>query len=195
MKEEKTKASSKQKIIDKSLELFYKQGYIATGINQVIAESGVAKNTFYYYFPSKDDLCVSYLQEMDNIWMEEIKSLINSHKKPKDRLLAPIEFLRKWNERNDFRGCPFLNIASEITDPMSSIRKEVIYHKERYKAIISELVKDIKRQVPDFEKINHKRITEAYFLLSEGAIATCQYSRDTKPFLKAQQSIERLLNP
>lgn len=195
MGKKNTKVSAKQKIIDKALELFYKQGYLATGINQVIAESGVAKNTFYYYFPSKDDLCVHYLQEMDRKWMEEIKALISSHKKPKDRLFAPLEFLQLWNEQSDFRGCPFLNIASEVTDPASGIRKEVVYHKQRFKTIISELVKDMKSFERKLKKIDEKTVTESYFLLSEGAIATCQYSRDTKPFVKARQNIERLLNP
>lgn len=195
MKRKKEKNSAKDRIIDKALELFYRQGYLATGINQVITESGVAKNTFYYYFSSKDELCVAYLQEMDRMWMEEIKALINSYKKPKDRLYAPLKFMQKWNEDNDFRGCPFLNIASEVTDPKSSIRKEVIYHKQGYRTILSELVKDIKSAYEGLSEIDEERITEAFFILSEGAISACQYSRDIKPFISARQNIERLLNP
>ena len=56
MTRDDTQSEARQRIINTALELFYRQGYLATGINQVIAESGVSKNTFYYYFPSKDDL-------------------------------------------------------------------------------------------------------------------------------------------
>ncbi|MEA3125175.1 MAG: hypothetical protein QOD67_2194, partial [Caballeronia sp.] len=34
--------------------LFYRDGIRATGIDRVIAESGVAKKTFYRYYPAKN---------------------------------------------------------------------------------------------------------------------------------------------
>ena len=195
MKKIKTGGNAKQKIIDKALELFYRQGYLATGINQVIAESGVAKNTFYYYFPSKEDLCVSYLQEMDRHWIKLIKAAIHSNKKPLEKLFAPLEFLKRWNHDNKFRGCPFLNIASEVTDPASDIRKEVIYHKEGFKTIIRELVKDLKDSDNKYSDTDVPSVTDAYYLLSEGAIVTSQNFLDVAPFRTARKNIEKLLNP
>ena len=54
-----------ERILAVASELFYRQGYRATGINEVIARSGVAKATFYNHFPSKEDLCLAYLQLID----------------------------------------------------------------------------------------------------------------------------------
>ncbi|GJM15129.1 MAG: hypothetical protein DHS20C13_04560 [Thermodesulfobacteriota bacterium] len=195
MKASRTKSDTRQKIIDKALELFYRQGYLATGINQVIAESGVAKNTFYYYFPSKNDLCVSYLQEIDRNWINSIKTTINSSKKPLDRLFAPLEFLKKWNEDNAYRGCPFLNIVSEITDSSSNIRKETIYHKDGFKTIIRELVKDLKESNKKYFDTDVESVTDAYYLLAEGAIVTSQNYKDNLSFKVARNNIEKLLNP
>ncbi|HVY55518.1 MAG TPA: TetR/AcrR family transcriptional regulator [Thermodesulfobacteriota bacterium] len=195
MARSKTNESAKKRIINKALELFYRQGYSATGINQVIAESGVSKNTFYYYFPSKDDLCVAYLQEMDTLWRKLVKDEISSGKKPLQRLLAPLEFLKKWNQDNKFRGCPFLNIVSEVTDSASNIRREVIYHKDGFKTIIRELVKDFKNSDAKYSDIDVSFVTEAYFLIAEGAIVTSQNYQSTNPFLVARKNIEKLLNP
>ena len=55
--------SSRERIIATANELFYRQGYHQTGINQIIEESGVAKATFYSNFKSKEELCVEYLRE------------------------------------------------------------------------------------------------------------------------------------
>lgn len=195
MKESRSKSDTRQKIIDKAVELFYIQGYLNTGINQVIAESSVAKNTFYYYFPSKDDLCVSYLQEMNRDWMRSIKARINNSKKPLDKLFAPLEFLKKWNKDNEYRGCPFLNIVSEITDSSSNIRKEAIYHKDGFKTIIKELLKDTKDSDKKYSGIDVESLSDAYFLLAEGAIVTSQNYKDLFPFKVARKNIERLLNP
>ena len=51
-----------ERILLTAHDLFYRDGIRATGIDRVIAESGVAKKTFYRYFPSKDDLIVAFLE-------------------------------------------------------------------------------------------------------------------------------------
>ncbi|EOZ2059388.1 TetR/AcrR family transcriptional regulator, partial [Acinetobacter baumannii] len=42
--------SKKEDIINTALELFNQIGYNATGVDKIIAESNVAKMTFYKYF-------------------------------------------------------------------------------------------------------------------------------------------------
>ncbi|MEX2958501.1 TetR/AcrR family transcriptional regulator [Acinetobacter baumannii] len=41
-------------MINTALELFNQIGYNATGVDKIIADSNVAKMTFYKYFPSKE---------------------------------------------------------------------------------------------------------------------------------------------
>jgi AcrR family transcriptional regulator len=43
--------SARDQIISKTCELFENQGYHATGINQIVKESGAPKGSIYYYFP------------------------------------------------------------------------------------------------------------------------------------------------
>lgn len=43
--------SAKQKILETSARLFEKQGYYATGLNEIIRESNIPKGSLYYYFP------------------------------------------------------------------------------------------------------------------------------------------------
>jgi len=43
---------SKQKILEAAARLFEKQGYHATGLNEIIRESGAPKGSLYYYFPT-----------------------------------------------------------------------------------------------------------------------------------------------
>ena len=57
-------------------DLFYKQGYRATGVNEVIEKSGVAKATFYSHFPSKDDLALAYLRQLKDIEIAHVDNTI-----------------------------------------------------------------------------------------------------------------------
>lgn len=59
----KTQKNTKGKIISAAWKLFYEQGYDQTTIDEIIAESGTSKGSFYHYFDGKDALLesLSYL--------------------------------------------------------------------------------------------------------------------------------------
>ena len=56
-------SAARQRILDTAFRLFYAKGIRAVGVDLIIAESGVAKATFYKHFPAKDDLVVAYLDK------------------------------------------------------------------------------------------------------------------------------------
>ena len=134
------KDNPRERIIDTALRLFYEQGYLATGINQIISESQVAKATFYNHFSSKENLCVAYLQARHIIWMEWLKDSVEVHTSTEECLRGVFVFLREWMERCNFRGCAFLNIASEVPTLNNKIRAEVIKHKDDLKLYLRQLI-------------------------------------------------------
>lgn len=46
---------AKQQILEAAARLFEKQGYHATGLNEIVRESGAPKGSLYYYFPEGKD--------------------------------------------------------------------------------------------------------------------------------------------
>jgi len=59
----KNQKNTKGKIVTAAWKLFYEQGYDETTIDEIIAESGTSKGSFYHYFEGKDALLgsLSYL--------------------------------------------------------------------------------------------------------------------------------------
>src|SRR4051812_6995061 len=53
---------SKDKLVETAAALIYRQGWNATGINQILTEAAVPKGSFYYYFESKEDLGVAIVR-------------------------------------------------------------------------------------------------------------------------------------
>jgi len=186
-------SSPKERIIETALDLFYRQGYLATGINQIIEEAKVSKASFYDHFKSKEDLCVAYLHERHGIWSGWLKDKINRLDTPIDKFMAPFAFLDVWLPECNFRGCAFINIASEITDTQSNIRKEVIYTKDGFKSVIRELTKDLKNSNVKYEHLDVEFITNAYYVLIEGAITASQIYGEKWPIEEARKSIEKLI--
>lgn len=58
----------RQDLIDTALRLFYEHGIHAIGINQVLQEAGVAKQTLYNHFESKDSLVEAAVEHRDKLF-------------------------------------------------------------------------------------------------------------------------------
>ncbi len=193
MKREKKDSEARRKIVSTALDLFYRQGYRATGINQVIAEAGVSKNTFYYYFPSKEDLCVTYLRERHAYWTGLLKDEINTWQNSYERFMAPLELLLKWLPSSNYRGCAFLNMASEIPEIDSNMRKEVIFHKDGLRTILRDLAKDLKKFDDRYAELDPVELSDAYYTIFEGAISSSQNFGEIWPVEAARKTIEKLI--
>ena len=60
-KEEECKMSEKKKIVDKAWELFAKNGYKETKVEDITKDLGISKGSFYTYFATKDELLYEVL--------------------------------------------------------------------------------------------------------------------------------------
>lgn len=185
--------SSRERIIKTATDLFYRQGYHQTGINQIIEESGVAKATFYSNFKSKEELCIAYLRELDRMDTDAIKNMLHAIDDPYERYMAIIKGVKDYIEQTDFRGCAFGNIAVEITEPDHPIRKEVKLHEDRFRSILKDVVRDLKNSGPRFKDINVDKVTDNYYLIVEGSIVASKNYNDTWPVERAVEAVEKLV--
>ena len=185
--------TARDRIIETALNLFYKQGYLATGINQIIAESQVAKATFYAQFPSKEALCIAYLQARHEIWMGWLIASVKRNATPKETLLGVFSFLKQWMQESNYRGCAFLNIASEVPLSDSKIRNEVVRHKDGLQKYIKETIVDIFESGLGRTTIDPEKMAKTVYVLVEGAIVSSQNYSAIWPIETAQEAVEILL--
>src|SRR5947208_17115677 len=57
--------TGRERLVAAAVELFYRHGFAAVGIDRVIAAAGVTKTTFYKHFAGKDDLMVAAVRRRD----------------------------------------------------------------------------------------------------------------------------------
>ncbi|MFD7505771.1 TetR/AcrR family transcriptional regulator [Streptomyces sp. NPDC059850] len=95
--------------------LFYSEGIHAVGVEAIAAAAGVTKKTLYACFGSKDRLVAAYLRERDLRWRGWLTEWVDGHaESPRDRLLATFDAMGEWIEREDPRGCGFVNALAEL---------------------------------------------------------------------------------
>lgn len=194
MKTQRTDITPRERILITAAELFYRQGFRATGINEVIARSGVAKATFYHNFPSKEDLCLAYLRDRNTSEYEAIIAFLNDHDTPRDQFLAIMESLSPWLEANRMRGCAFLHMAAEVPDPGHSLRKEGVQHYESLRDLIRTVAEALIVSDPEaYGRLDADRLTDDYLVIMGGAIAMAEIYQDLWPVQQAVGLVQRLI--
>ena len=116
-------SSARRRLLDTATRLFYEGGIRAVGIDRIIAEAGVAKASFYNHFPSKDDLVVAYLEEIDRLGRAAVVAL--PKQPPRKMISAIMGRISEAVVAGGWRGCPFLNAAAEYPDPASPVRQAI----------------------------------------------------------------------
>jgi AcrR family transcriptional regulator len=96
---------SEERILDAAARLFYAHGLRGVDVDQVIAESGVAKSTLYAHFRSMDDLVTAYLTATDESWRGQLRDAAErAGDDPRDQLVGLFDALVDAFDRHGFFG-------------------------------------------------------------------------------------------
>ncbi|HSE70140.1 MAG TPA: TetR/AcrR family transcriptional regulator [Nocardioidaceae bacterium] len=137
--ESRPASPARQRILDTAYRLFYERGIRAVGVDTIIAESGVAKATFYKHFPAKDDLVVAYLDRVDAVWSGQLReAAAAAGDDPADQLVGMFDALTTACRRDGYRGCAFINAAAEAV-PGSAVHERTVAHKDAVRTWVTGL--------------------------------------------------------
>ncbi|GFD90673.1 TetR/AcrR family transcriptional regulator [Alteromonas sp. McT4-15] len=194
-----TKKSKKAHLVETAQKLFYRQGIKGTGIDAVLAESGVAKRTLYNHFKSKDELIIATLKRRDDEFMSMLKRLVAKFEKtegnegPYCRILAFFDAITEWTQMSTFSGCMFINASAEYPRQDDPIHAICTMHKKVVIQYIEELIGNLPLKQP-------KETAIKLALLADGAIVSAhttnlaeagEIAKDMALMLLRAQSTER----
>jgi len=110
-------ASARERILATANELFYREGARPVGVDTIVERSGVSKTSLYRSFASKDELIAAFAREQDRrLWTWWDRVVARHPGDPRAQLTALLAGMAKIVGRANFRGCPFLNLATEFPD-------------------------------------------------------------------------------
>jgi AcrR family transcriptional regulator len=125
------RSEARERLLATASELFYAEGINSVGVDRIVSAGNVTLATFYRHFPSKQDLVVSYLESIHDVLVERAAA-IAERAQGRD-LIAEIgaEVVAEIGHEG-FRGCAFINAASEFEDPQGAVRLVVASHRRWY---------------------------------------------------------------
>ena len=183
------KQGVKERIIETASDLFYNNGYNQTGINQIIAEAGVAKASMYQHFRSKEDIAVAYLKQRHINWMGSLADFVSKADSNKEKLIMSFDYLKTWLDEVNYRGCGFQNIICDLAHDQQKIKDQVLLHKNDLKDLVYKLLKEDKEYTVD----EAETLGNELLVLMEGAIILSQIQKGNWPILAAKNAGIKLL--
>lgn len=120
-------SDAKERLLDAALDLIWSSSYGSVSVDDICAQAGVKKGSFYHFFPSKADLA---LAAYESHW-EQKRPLLDAIFSPQ---VPPMERLSRWcqsvreSQQALFEkfghvcGCPYANVGAELATQDDRIR-------------------------------------------------------------------------
>lgn len=170
--------STREQIIEKTCDLLELQGYHATGLNQIIKESGSPKGSLYYHFPGgKEELATEALSYVGRLVLQRIRDNLAEIENPAESIRVFIHNVALNVERSGFRaGGPITTVAMETASTNPTLRNEChrIYD-EWQQAFIEKLM------ASGMSDARAQSIATLIIAGIEGGVILCRTSQSRQP--------------
>jgi len=179
--------SKRDVLVQKALEVFYENGFHATGMDLLAKRTGVSKTSMYKHFRTKEELILAALRLRDENfrnWL--IRKMEELSDTPKGQLLAGFDALEEWFEEPGYKGCMFIKAAAEFQQADDPIHRAAAEHKRQLHTHFTELAERAGANNPS-------QLASQLLLLKEGAIVIAQLRGSSGVAKEAKAAAETLM--
>jgi TetR/AcrR family transcriptional repressor of lmrAB and yxaGH operons len=183
--------TKREQIIQTACRLIETQGYHATGVNEILQESGAPKGSLYYYFPEgKEGLAVQAVEHTSRVIEANIRSVLDEVEDAAVVIPTFMRALAQHVEESGFRaGGPITTIALESASTNDSLRRACCDAYRLWQDTFA-----AKLLANGHEPDRAKRLSALIIATIEGAIILCRSERSIQPLMHAAAEIEQLLS-
>lgn len=179
--------SKRDEIVRLAYEIFYKHGFRSTGVDRLLADSGISKRTLYKHFRSKEELivaAVAYYQ--DSLFQTLPRELTRLAPDPRGQLLAIFDLRREAFDRGDFTGCFAINAKVEFDGKHPGVESACI----RFSRGLEEAMRDLCDEAGCHQP---EKVARQLMLLYEGTIIHAQIHRDPSVAATARETAAAII--
>ena len=158
----------RERILATAVELFYRHGIRAVGVDSIAEAAGTNKMTLYRHFTSKDELVAEYLRRLADkatlVWGRLASQYPGD---ARAQLRGWLQEMAAHVESGKERGCALANAAVELPEKDHPARRVIEAFKTAQRRRIIELCSTAELTDPEM-------LADELFLLLEGARVTAQ---------------------
>jgi TetR/AcrR family transcriptional repressor of nem operon len=189
---------TRDKLLNSALDLIYGRSYANVGVQELCEHAGVNKSSFYHFFPSKRDLTIAALERQweiakQTVWDPAFANHLPVHKKLQRCFDLFYEHQCGVQEKSGkVRGCPFGNLALELSTQDEGIRRKV---DQIFRECTSYVERMLREAVADGEipKQDISTTAEAVIAYMEGVMLMAKTRNEPNVIRILRQEVLRFL--
>jgi TetR/AcrR family transcriptional repressor of nem operon len=188
--------NTRQRIIEAAVELFYANGYEATGMAEILQKAGANSGSFYFLFKSKEQLLDAvldwYLEHLDPILIRPIYAQTED---PLERVFLLLDGYRQKILITDFDfTCPIGRLALEINPAKRNIHEKIAANFAGWTAAVRKCLEDAGERLP--KQVDRGELAQFVLTVMEGGVMQARAHHDIRPFdasiLQLREYLRRL---
>jgi TetR/AcrR family transcriptional regulator, transcriptional repressor for nem operon len=178
----KTESETRQRLVEAARNLFWEQGYAATGIAQILRAADAGSGSLYYFFATKEDLLRAVLEEYKQLlWPVVVQPVFDRVSDPIERIFGILDGYRKQLLMLSFeRGCPIGNLALEVSNTLPACRPLLAENFTGWRKAIEQCLADAAGRLP--EELDKEQLALFVLTTMEGAVLLARAYRNIEPY-------------
>lgn len=170
--------SGKGLLLDAATELFRRNGFVATTVDDICAQAGVTKGAFFHYFPTKEALADACLEQWDRRSVAmEAGAAFQKVTDPIDRVFAYIDFyIVLFDNPQLVKSCLAGTTAQEVSESHDTLRQAAnvcfANAEKRFKSLLDAACQR------NGARLNTQSLAELWMATIQGSLVLCKASRD-----------------
>ena len=176
------KTTTRARLISTAAELFRRQGYAETGVNQIIQEANATSGSFYHFFPAKEDLLLAVVDHIAEVFDTGIFSPAeDSSDNPIEVIFTILDLYRRQLNDGGFSfGSPMASLSAEVSENHPQARARLAAVFASWSGRIEELLRSAGNRLPP--SLDRASLAQLVICTMEGAVLGARLNRSLAPF-------------
>ena len=176
------KTTTRARLITTAAELFRRQGYAQTGVNQIIQEANATSGSFYHFFPAKEDLLLAVVDHITEVFESGVFSpAANRSNDPIEEIFIILDLYRQQLNDGGFTfGSPMASLSAEVSENHPQVRVRLAEVFASWSGRIEELLRKAGNRIPP--SLDHNSLAQLVVCTIEGAVLGTRLNRSLVPF-------------
>lgn len=178
------KPSTRERILQAAIELFWAHGYAGTGMAEVLKKAEANSGSFYFFFTSKEDLLMAVLEwYQQNLGPVLLEPVFKQTKDPIRRIFLLLEKYRQNVLMTEFAfGCPLGRLALEIESDRRLVHDKIAANFTGWARAVEELLKEAVAQGRLPADCQVRQLSRFVLTVMEGAVMQARSYQLIEPF-------------
>jgi TetR/AcrR family transcriptional regulator, transcriptional repressor for nem operon len=174
--------TTRQRLVEAALYLFWKNGYAATGLAEILERARAKPGSFYYFFKTKEELLLAVLRlYAETLYPIVMDPVFVETDDPIQRIFGVLGYYRRnLIATGCTYGCPIGRLALEIGEEQAEVHRLISDNFDGWTAAVVQCLKDAGTRLPAATDL--ASLSQFVLTVMEGGVMQARAHRSLVPF-------------